>query len=117
MDKTMKAFKREAFKRKVQEKATWCKDQAKRGVEYFSENPEKLIPVALAFAPVAKKAVGTYQVHAEKKDRLTRFYDPRTGDWTYTSRPLKAREIAELERRYTAGESKASILYSMGLAR
>lgn len=50
-----------------------------------------------------------------RNKRDCRFYDPRTGRYSYSRRPLDWRETEELDRRYRNGESYSSILHDMRL--
>lgn len=50
-----------------------------------------------------------------RNNRDCRFWDPRTGRYSYSRRPLDWRETEELDRRYRNGESYSSILHDMRL--
>ena len=86
--------------------------------DWIVNNKEVSIAVAVAVGPSLFKAIGKYfgyrKVKKTEEKRERGYYDPRTGEWWYTRKPLNSYEKLELERRYKNGESKGKILMSMG---
>lgn len=92
-------------------------------VLWANENPEQagqailgLLSVTIAGGSkiaydVAKKSA---KKKAEKEAECEQ-YDPRTGLYLYTTRPLTNREKLELTKRMRRGEYKAEILEDMNL--
>lgn len=90
-----------------------------RFLAYCKENPDTVFGVLVVAIPVIGKILlGLLRLlrnlHDDWYDK-TDYYDPRTGEHWYVRRPLTNREKLNLERRYNNGESKGSILHSMGL--
>lgn len=109
----------ELKKRKLKEKAT---TSVRKISDFIKENRETLVVVVPAAAvgiksltrgvsSVAKRSTVKHEI----KDRQTRFYDHRLGQYWYTKRPLKASEQLEVSRRKAAGESYGDIFRSMRL--
>lgn len=117
MDKALLKIKLELAKRKVKEKFEAGKEKVKAGIEYVDEHREVVLPLVIGGLAVAKKAAATHATYKEEKDRRTRFWDPRTGRYTYSKRILKDREEQEVETRYRNGESYREILSDMGLTK
>jgi hypothetical protein len=109
------------WKLKIKTKAELAKRKAvemfKAGAKWVGENKE----LAMAGTAAGLKLVITlnksYQARKESERRDCSLYDPRKGRYTITRRKPTAREEAEIDRRYNAGESYAHILDDMRLAK
>lgn len=115
----MKKVKWELKKRELKEKATAKAVQVR---DFVNRNREVLVAVVPAAAIGAKsiaRCAGSFArgraVKAETRDRQTRFYDHKLGQYWYTKRPLKQSEQLEVSRRKAAGESYGDIFRSMRL--
>ena len=87
---------------------------------FVKENPNEAASVACSLGFLAcGTAYGAVQKHRKEKqeyiDRETRQYDPVSGQYYYTKRPLKNKEKLELDRRMAQGERKGAILDDMRL--
>lgn len=84
---------------------------------WISRNKEVTILLILALGPKLLNCVGKFFSYRKEKKvqdkRECGYYDPRTGEWWTTRKPLNSYEKLELERRYKSGESKGQILSSM----
>lgn len=115
----LKKVRWELRKRELKEKAM---RSAQKVSDFMKENRETLMVVVPAAAvgikgltrgvsSVAKRSAVKHEI----KDRQTRFYDHRLGQYWHTKRPLKANEQLEVSRRRAAGESYGDIFRSMRL--
>lgn len=102
--------KLETAKRKV-------KEAGKKAWDWINENKELAATIAVLTTTAVTKGAKVYTEHKESERRDCSFYDPRKGRYTITKRKPTAREEAEIDRRYTAGESYAHILDDMRLAK
>lgn len=84
---------------------------------WINENKELAATIAVAGTTMVTKGAKMYLAHKESERRDCSFYDPRKGRYTITKRKPTAREEAEIDRRYSAGESYAHILDDMRLAK
>lgn len=110
---------------KMKAKEAWTKtkefgqDVYQAGKEFYQEHEKEIKQVApyVAAALVlgAKKQAQNNKTQRLKEERETRFYDPRTGVYSYARRSLTAEEQMSVERRYRRGESYTEILYDMKL--
>lgn len=110
---------------KVKAKEAWTKskefgqDVYRAGKEFYQEHEKEIKQVApyVAAALVigAKKQARDKKAEQRKNERETRFYDPRTGVYSYARRPLTAEEQMYVERKYRKGESYTEILYDLNL--
>lgn len=92
-------------------------DAGKAGIKWVRENKEVAAAGAALGLKLALSLNRSYQAHKESERRDCSFYDPRKGRYTITKRKPTAREEAEIDRRYNAGESYAHILDDMRLAK
>ena len=112
----------DAFKGKVKEKIEKAKEKAGRVKyalgEWARENPDQAASAigtavfgggAMLYSMASRKA----KKNKEFNERECRQWDPVTGQYYYTKRPLSSREKLELSRRMRKGESKGDILYDM----
>lgn len=85
--------------------------------EWICRNKEISLLVVLALGPKLINCIGKFfsykKEQKQQEKRECGYYDPRTGEWWTTRKPLNSYEKLELERRYKAGESKGQILNSM----
>ena len=102
--------KLETAKRKIAE-------TGKKAGRWIVENKELSLALAALGARTAISLSKSYRVHKESERRDCSFYDPRKGRYTMTKRKPTAREEAEIDRRYNAGESYSHILDDMRLAK
>lgn len=106
------------LKWKAQAKLKRAGDEIKKGASWCVNNPEKASVIATvgmtAIAGTAKVAKNVSKAHAEK-ERLRRYYDPKTFNWVTCRRELTGKEKVEFSRRRENGESVTRILESMGL--
>jgi len=107
--------KPEQIKAWARQKAARAKMKAGDVVRWIKEHPVEAAALGTAAVTVANKGAKIYGIHSEMKRRDTDFYDPRTGTHAFTRRRLKAREQAEIDRRYNQGESYVSIFNDMNL--
>lgn len=80
------------------------------------DNPGKFLGLLTLTAGVTKRGISYKKEKAEQKRRDTHFYDPRTGDYGVSKRPLSDDEYEELMRLYRSGLSKREALIRMGLS-
>jgi len=119
-----------ALKEKLKAKVTALKEKAKdtarsikaygkrlasKALDWIADNPEKAIVIGGAIAGSCKKAIKAKRRYDKYRRFECRVYDRRTDTYSYSTRPLKAREKQELECRYCSGERKSDVLQSMGL--
>ena len=112
----------DAFKGKVKEKLDKAKEKATK-VKYAlgiwaRENPDQAASaIGTAVFGGGAMLISIASRRAKKKadfdERECRQWDPVTGQYYYTKRPLSSREKLELSRRMRNGESKGDILYDM----
>lgn len=109
------------WKLKIKTKAELAKRKivagCKAGAKWVSENKEAAMAAGAIGLKLALSLNKSYQAHKESERRDCSFYDPRKGRYTITKRKPTAREEAEIDRRYNAGESYAHILDDMRLAK
>lgn len=87
------------------------------------ENKELLMLATTAGAAIIETGLTIFEaksqgkvITAQRDDRLCRFQDPITGDWTYTTRPLNKKERKAYEERTRDNEeSTFKVLDEMGL--
>ena len=116
--------KLESMKSKISEKAKKAKEglgKAKEAVKAWAkENPEEAAgllcsAIFVGGGAVVKAAGKAKKDKEEYKDRECRQWDPVTGQYYYTKRPLKMDEKLELDRRMQNGERKGMVLKDMGV--
>lgn len=97
----------------------FCQDVVVAGKEFYQDHEKEIKQVApyviAAVAVGVKKQAAADKRRQAREERETRFYDPRTGIYSYAKRPLNPKEQMSVERRYRNGESYTEILYSMKL--
>ena len=99
-------FKAEARKRKIKE---YCR----KAIGWIQEHPVEALGAATMALGVGKKTLGVHKVHTEERRRATEFYNPRTGMYATTKRPLTAKEKAYAEKRFKEGDSWTEIFSDM----
>lgn len=113
------AKKMEELKAKIGEKVSKIKEIGGKvkgaAIEWAKEHPDEAAGVVCSAVFVGggwlvKKVGDRRQERKEYIERETRQYDPRTGQYFYTRRPLNSNEKLELEARMEAGEPKGQIL-------
>lgn len=117
MDKQVIDYKVLKAKLWVKEKTENAKMAAVKAVQFAKDNPmvtaAALSAAASGFRMIRK---GVIEHNADVRKRR-RFYDPRTGRYSWSKCDLDRYESAEVDRRYRAGESYAEILHDMGLSK
>ena len=101
-------FKAEARKRKLKE----C---GRKVLGWIQEHPVEALGAATMALGVGKKTLGVHKVKTEERRRATEFYNPRTGMYATTKRPLTAKEKAYAENRFRNGDSWTDIFSDMKL--
>lgn len=84
--------------------------------QWAVDNPGKFLGLLTLTAGVTKRGLSYKKEKAEQKRRDTHFYDPRTGDYGISKRPLTDSEYEEMMRLYRSGLSKREALIKMGLS-
>ena len=116
-----------SFKEKV--RANWKSFKGKMWlvkndiIAWANDNPEQAGQVLVGLGglfvtgggAIYHKAMKKAKEKKEHDENEKEQYDPRTGMYFYTRRPLTNREKLELSRRMKQGEYKADILESLGL--
>lgn len=108
----MKKVKWELRKRKAQEVV--CKAY-NNTVKFVNDNKEFLVVAVPSASMAVKKMVTAASSAREDKDRKVRFYDHKLGCYWYAKRPLKPKELLNVQNRLKQGESYGDILASMKL--
>ena len=83
----------------------------------MEDHPGESLAIFTSGAAVAGKAIQHHKKKMDVDDRQTRFYNPRTGCYSHSKRPLKPKELLEGEARFKKGEDWSEILRDMGLLR
>lgn len=107
-----KALKTKIWLKDKKEKA---KAMAFKALDWCSKNPMAAASLGGAAVAGLKTVRKLANNHYEEVDRRRRFYDPRTGRYTYIRRDLTPAEDAYVTRRFKNGESYSEIFYDMGL--
>lgn len=81
------------------------------------DNPGKFMGLLALTAGVTKRGISYKKEKAEQKRRDTHFYDPRTGDYGISKRPLTDDEYEHMMKLYRSGLSKREALIKMGLSK
>ena len=108
-------FKAEARKRKLMGVVEKAKQAGIRGVNWCLDHPIEALGGITAVAGVSKKALSVNKVKTEERSRETEFYNPRTGMYSKTRRPLTSKEKAYAEMRFKNGDSWTEIFSDMKL--
>lgn len=112
----MKQVQKEIKRRKRKE---WIEDKKRRVKAWIVENQET-IKIVTPIVVSGLVAVGKHSMSARKQrkedERLyCRHWDPREGEYYWSTRPLRANEKLELQNLYSRGMSKGEALRRMGL--
>ena len=106
-----KRERKEAFKRKVNDAVTWCR-----------ENRDILgiaIPVGVAavggVTKVTAKAINAHNLNKEQKYKDTTIYDHSLGRYVHLKHKLSPSEALSIEERRAGGEKLHVILNDMNL--
>ena len=108
-------FRKEARKRKLMRFVDKAKETGTRGLNWALDHPLETLGGITALAGVGKKALSMNKVKTEERRRETEFYNPRTGMYAKTRRPLTSKEKEYAERRFKNGESWTEIFSDMKL--
>lgn len=90
-------------------------DGAKAVGTWAVTHPMEALTVASSVAGVVNVGMRVKNKHDEKVRIETRFWDPRTGTYSWSKRRLKPGEKRMLETRSRNGELKSDVLYQWGL--
>ena len=110
-----KEFKKEALKKRLKDGWEFAKEKVGEGINWVMEHPVESAGMAAAASTAISKTVRHRTVKTEERRRETEFYDPRTGMYAKSRRPLTAREKLAAERRYKEGFSWNQVLDEMRL--
>lgn len=112
----MKEIKKELRKREIKEKLSNAKDKA---VDFWNSNREAICigaPLLIGGIRTVSNTVRKHEtIKADRDHRELDHYDPRTGEWSHARKRLTKSQRLELNRRYSAGESKIQILEDLGV--
>ena len=114
--------KLEDVKMKSKEK---IKDAARKAVfateKFYYDHEDEIRKWAPIVVPGAIGSVKLAMKHRKREEERRyadcRHWDPRKGTYYWSKRPLKSRELLELDRLYDQGYSKGEALRRMGLLR
>lgn len=98
-------------------------EKGRNGVKWVIDNPDKAAALTAFGAAVtggANKLIRSVNrnvtVRHEMKEKRTRIYDHSMGAYLYTKRPLKAEEVAKINKvRRQTGKRTSEILEEMRL--
>ena len=112
----MKQVQKEIKRRKRKE---WIEDKKRRVKAWIVENQETLkvvTPIVVSgLVAVGKHSMKARKVAKEEERLYCRHWDPREGEYYWSTRPLKAGEKIELQELYASGLSKGEALRRLGL--
>lgn len=85
------------------------------GAKWANENKELAMFLAAVAVKLGKNGAKAYVAYSENVRKRRRFYDPRTGKYSYIRRDLTSYEQNVVDLRYANGETYWMIFYDMGL--
>ena len=85
------------------------------GMKWVNDNKEFAMFLAAVAVKLGKSGAKSYLAYSENVRKRRRFYDPRTGKYSYIRRDLTSYEQNVVDLRYANGESYWMIFYDMGL--
>lgn len=114
-----KQIKIETAKRKFKEATDKAKQKAGEVYCWAKEHPAEAASLGASAAIIAKKTIGYRAVKKEEYRRKTEFFDPRTGKYAFSRKPLTTKQQLEAERRYKENRNTTwtQVLYEMGLSK
>lgn len=98
----------------------WLREKAEQAKEFYQENKQWIIPMAVATGGVilkqgSKSLLTAYRTKKQRNVKELYWYDPSAGHYWKLRRELDPREALEVDRRHQAGERYGDIFESMKL--
>lgn len=110
-------FKKRAKKEEIKRKLFGA---VEKGTEFVRDNGPVIASVAAGVGGVVaglNRLARHREVRETERIKECRIYDPRTGRYSYTKRPIKSSDWVKIRERYKKGEDYESILHDMRLTK